>query len=337
MNKIVHLQLTNKDVPVRIDVVQYATEPAIDFFLDDYMPGAGARANLYIEKPDGTKIFNACTISENKITYQPTTQSFAAFGINICQLQIIERTGTAVSFLIFADVTRNIIDSSAIESQDEFTALEEALREVESWESNAFLYKGRLPAGTDLNNFLEQGRWHFGTGDNVANAPSGVTWGLMEILRNGNAGGIVMQRITSNNRIYLRQTTNGGQSWGNWNTFSSDAQRNGWTTYTATYKGLTVTLKVNNGNPALLRVKINGTTTETIATSQGYVTLGTFNDVTMPAGTLGYTVLGALHYGQLRLTGSKVDIGYTRKMADGTVGDILAGTGIYLDQAIVVG
>lgn len=337
MNKIVHLSLTKKDVPIRIDVVQYATIPSIVFVLDDYTPGSNATANLYIQKPDGTEIYNSCAISGNQVTYKPTTQSFASLGTSKCQLQIIEPNGTAVSFLVYADVTENIIDSSAIESQDEFTALEDALREVESWESNAFLYKGRLTASTDLNGFMEQGRWHFGTGDNIVNAPDGVTWGLLEILRNGNAGGIVMQRITANNKIYLRQTTNTGSTWTAWAVFSSDLQCNQWTTYSATYQGLTIILKVNTLMPTLVRVKISGTTTGVLATSSGYVTLATFSDVSMPAGTLGYAVLSALGYGQIRLASGKVDIGYTRKFSDGTTEDIPTGRGIHLDQAFIVG
>lgn len=142
MNKIVHLSLTKKDVPIRIDVVQYATIPSIVFVLDDYTPSVGATASLYIKKPDGTEIYNACTIEDNLVTYEPTTQSFAALGVNKCQLQIIESGETGVSFLIYADVTENIIDSSAIESQDEFTALEEALSTVSD-------YDGRITANTN--------------------------------------------------------------------------------------------------------------------------------------------------------------------------------------------
>lgn len=335
MNTIVHLSLTNKSVPTRFDVVQYATKPAITFVLDDYMPSG--TASLYIQKPDGTEIYNACTISGNEVTYQPTTQSFAAAGINKGQLQIVETNGTAVSFLMFIDVSENIIDSAAIESQDEFTALEQALREVETWEPNAFLYKGRLTAGTDLNGFMEQGRWHFGTSDNIVNAPDSVTWGLLEILRNGNTGGIVVQRITANNRIYVRQTTNTGSTWSAWAVFSSDAQRNQWTTYSATYQGLTVQLKVNQAMPTLMRVKIYGTTTATLATANAYVTLATFSDVSMPAGTLGYAIFGALGFGQIRLANGNVDIGYTRKLSDATTEDIPTGRGIWIDQTFIVG
>lgn len=335
MDKIVHLSLTKKDVPKRIDVVQYATTPSIIFVLDDYTPTG--TASLYIQKPDGTKIYNACTISGNQVTYKPTTQSFASLGTNKCQLQIIEPNGTAVSFLIYADVTENIIDSSAIESQDEFTALEEALREVESWESNAFLYKGRLSIGTDLNDFMEQGRWHFGTSDNIVNAPEGVTWGLLEILRNGNTGEIVMQRITANNRMYVRQTTNTGSTWTSWAVFSSDLQRNQWTTYSATYQGLSIYLKVNATMPTLIRLKISGTTTAPIASAQAYVTLATFSQITIPVATLGYAIFGAMDLGQLRIANGEVSIGYTRKLSDGTADDIPTGRGIWIDQAFIVG
>lgn len=134
MDKIIHLSITKKSVPIRMDFVQYATNPNIIFILDDYTPAVGATASLYIEKPSGAEIYNACSIWENKITYSPTTQSFAEEGTSTCQLQIVEPSGTAVSFLIFADVTKNIIDSSAIESTDEFTRLEEALQDLSRYD-----------------------------------------------------------------------------------------------------------------------------------------------------------------------------------------------------------
>lgn len=142
MYKIIDLSITKKSVPVRIDVVQYATKPDFLFVLTDYTPSTGATASFYIEKPSGQKVYNACTIDENQITYEPTTQSFAEEGTHTCQLQIVEADGTAVSFLIYAEVTKNIIDSSAIESQDEFTALEQALQTVSS-------YDGRITSNTN--------------------------------------------------------------------------------------------------------------------------------------------------------------------------------------------
>lgn len=166
MNKIVNLSLAKKSVPVRMDVVQYATKPNIVFVLDDYLPGLSAVASLYIEKPDGTKIYNACTIDGNQVTYEPTTQSFASLGINKCQLQIIESNDTAVSFLVYADVTENIIDSSAIESQDEFTALEQAIQtvgDITEIENRVTIAEENIVAVENRVTSVEEGKYDLGT------------------------------------------------------------------------------------------------------------------------------------------------------------------------------
>lgn len=130
MNKTIYLSLARKSVPIRFDVVQHATLPAITFVLEDYTPSVSAVASLYIKKPDGTQIYNDCTITDNQVTYEPTTQSFAEVGTCTCQLQIIEPNDVALSFLMYADVTPDTIDSEAIESTDEFTRLEAAIQEI---------------------------------------------------------------------------------------------------------------------------------------------------------------------------------------------------------------
>lgn len=150
MNKIVHLSITRKDVPTVIDVVQYATKPDIIFIIDDYEVKPGTTASLYIEKPDGTKVYNACTVDGNHLIYESTTQSFPLTGVSICQLQLIESEDTAMSFLIIAHVTKNIVDSSAVESQDEFTALEQALQTVSQ-------YDGRIEVLENKTEYL----WEF--------------------------------------------------------------------------------------------------------------------------------------------------------------------------------
>lgn len=175
MSKQITLALTRKTTPTRMDVVQYATAPDIIFNLEDYTPGAGAAARLYIEKPDGTEVYNDCTINGNQITYTPTTQSFAVPGINRCQLEITEASGVAVSFLIFANVTENIIDSSAIESKDEFTALQEALQTVSEFDGRIeYVEENYLPlSGGTLTGNLAVNKEEPGvsfTDENGANA-----------------------------------------------------------------------------------------------------------------------------------------------------------------------
>lgn len=238
MNKIIHLSITKKDVPIRMDVVQYATEPSIVFVLDDYTPSAGSVANLYIKKPDGTEIYNSCTISGNQVTYRPTTQSFAALGVSKCQLQIVKSGNTAVSFLIYADVTENIIDSSAVESQDEFTALEEALSTVSDYDgritTNANnisalttrmttaettlakvdgIERGAIAAGADLNSITDMGYYNVPANRGLVNAPTTAA-GILEVFRTATSSKTVQFYYTHSNNIYFRVWTT--SAWTDW-------------------------------------------------------------------------------------------------------------------------
>ena len=133
MRKTIHISLTTKSIPVRFDVVQYATYPEIEFICDDFIPSGSAR--IYVKKPSGAKVYNDCTIEGNSIIYKVTNQTFAELGINECQLEVMMSDGTAVSFKMFAHSSENIIDSEAVESTDEFTALEEALSTVGQYDS----------------------------------------------------------------------------------------------------------------------------------------------------------------------------------------------------------
>lgn len=128
MAKTVILSLTRKQSQVRLDVVQYTTAPDIVFIIEDYTPTG--RADFYIEKPSGEEIYNHCTIDGNKIIFTPTTQCFAEVGEQKAQLQILDGDKMAVSFPIQLVVAENIIDSSAAESQSEFTELQDAISTI---------------------------------------------------------------------------------------------------------------------------------------------------------------------------------------------------------------
>ena len=115
MERVIHLSLSSRKTYTIIEVVQYSTKPDIVFVIDDYLPAVGSECALYIEKPDGTKIYNACELDTNRITYHPTTQSFAVKGKQFGQLKIVEPDGVAISFPMLIDVTKTFIDDSAVE------------------------------------------------------------------------------------------------------------------------------------------------------------------------------------------------------------------------------
>lgn len=129
MNKIVSLYLSQKNVPARMDVVQGATAPGITFILEDYEPAAGAQAQIFIKKKE-SEVYNSCTLSGNEVTFNPTTGSFDEKGPCVAQLQITSGGTIAVSYRLYVWVEPNIIDGDAIEASDDFSALQQAIRDV---------------------------------------------------------------------------------------------------------------------------------------------------------------------------------------------------------------
>lgn len=126
MNKIVSLYLSQTNVPARMDVVQGATAPGITFVLEDYEPNNGATARIFIKKKE-SEVYNTCELDGNEATFNPTTTSFDEVGKCTAQLEIVSGGKIAVSYRIYVNVEPNIIDSSAIEAADDFSALQDAI------------------------------------------------------------------------------------------------------------------------------------------------------------------------------------------------------------------
>lgn len=129
MNKIIDLYLSRKDVPTRFDVVQGAQAPGITFVLRDYEPSAGATARIFIKKSE-SEVYNTCTLSGNEVTYNPTVTSFDEPGKCTGQLEIVSGGKIAMSYMLYINVEPNIIDASAIEAADDFSALQDAILAV---------------------------------------------------------------------------------------------------------------------------------------------------------------------------------------------------------------
>lgn len=134
MAKVINLAVARKPAPIIIDVVQYSTAPDIIFAIQDWQLPVGASANFYVEKISGAKIFNGCTVDGNNIIMTPTTQLSAEEGDNKAQLEVVSGGSIAYSFPMILRVAPCMVDDSAVESQDEFTALQEALDTVSSYD-----------------------------------------------------------------------------------------------------------------------------------------------------------------------------------------------------------
>lgn len=144
MNKIIDLYLSRKDVPTRFDVVQGSQAPAITFVLRDYEPQTGATARIYIKKKE-SEVYNTCTLSGNEVTYNPTVTSFDEPGKCTAQLEIVSGGKIAMSYRLYINVEPNIVDSSAIEATDDFSALQDAILAVGDMSS----YKAQTQENTN--------------------------------------------------------------------------------------------------------------------------------------------------------------------------------------------
>ena len=131
MNNIVNIQVAEYKPPVLIHYVQGSTEVPLEFHITDYEIPSDSTARIYIKRPDGTESYNDCTIDGNVITYKPTAQFFSVAGICTGQLQIMIGDDFLVTFPLIFDVAENIIDDSAIESSNEYGALESLLQEAQ--------------------------------------------------------------------------------------------------------------------------------------------------------------------------------------------------------------
>ena len=86
--------------------------------------------NIYVKKPDGTIIYNACTVSGNQVRAMFTNQALAVAGNAQVELEIISQDDTISTPIACIDILPTNIDSEAIESSNEFTALTDALNKV---------------------------------------------------------------------------------------------------------------------------------------------------------------------------------------------------------------
>ncbi len=97
-----------------------------------------ATVSLKVEKADGTRTLTAGTVSEGKILVELTNQTLAVAGTATCELQIIESEPTSLlkTLRFFLNIETEVYSDTVAESTDEFTALTEALAEVNDFKNN---------------------------------------------------------------------------------------------------------------------------------------------------------------------------------------------------------
>ncbi|MGI5896092.1 MAG: hypothetical protein ACOX6U_03950 [Oscillospiraceae bacterium] len=88
----------------------------------------GKAVSVYLEKPDGTKIYNTCAVSGSIVTIPLTAQMTAVYGVsNLFELQIVDAESHTLKVTLPPLYIVPSNHDNAIESSDEFSALSEAL------------------------------------------------------------------------------------------------------------------------------------------------------------------------------------------------------------------
>ena len=96
-----------------------------------------ATVSLKVEKADGTRTLTAGTVQEGKVLVGLTNQTLAVPGTAICELQIIgsEQPSVLKTIRFFLNIDAEVYSDDVPESTDEFTALTEALAEVNDFKN----------------------------------------------------------------------------------------------------------------------------------------------------------------------------------------------------------
>ena len=93
---------------------------------------AEATAILRAQKPDGTILYNHCVIDDGKVEYTITSQTVAVAGVYACELQISSGGRIIYSPYVTLNVMANLYSDAEVESSNEFTELDEALKKLPS-------------------------------------------------------------------------------------------------------------------------------------------------------------------------------------------------------------
>lgn len=104
-------------------------------------------ARVYVKKTDGTLVYNDCEIDGDYVVVQTTTQMTAAAGRSLIELEMTQGETVLSTPIFWLCVGDSIADDSAIESSNEFTALEQALQDVEELKKTGL--KGDTGNGID--------------------------------------------------------------------------------------------------------------------------------------------------------------------------------------------
>lgn len=112
--------------------------------------GATARVNYY--KPDGNKVINDCTISNNKVIVTYTQQMLAAAGTGFAEVQLYKDGSVLISASFYTKIVESVNGAGTITSDSESTSFTKLLVETTQARDSAQAARAATEKATDNAN-----------------------------------------------------------------------------------------------------------------------------------------------------------------------------------------
>lgn len=116
-----------------------------------YTIPSGVTARVKYYKPDGNKVINDCTISNNKVIVTYTQQMLAAAGTGFTEIQLYNGSSVLVSATYYTKIAESVYTDD-IESTDESTSLTKLIIETEQARDSAQAARTATEKATDNAN-----------------------------------------------------------------------------------------------------------------------------------------------------------------------------------------
>lgn len=131
LTQILNVQASRIGLFPTIDAVQGDSGRVLECRLTDFVIPSGSTARIYAQKPSGARVYNNAMVEGNMVSVDLTTQILAEVGKVVCQIEVDNGGERVTSFDFALNVVKSRVDGSAIESEDEFTVLEDAIDDAQ--------------------------------------------------------------------------------------------------------------------------------------------------------------------------------------------------------------
>jgi len=132
-------ELYQEHVVPMVNAKQYDSGRGVDITLTDcgavVVPASSDVCTLYCKKQDGTVSYLPGTVNGSAVRFDFTNTLLSDAGVVECEVEVTSGADTVSTPVFRMVVLPSNYDQSAIESQDEFTALETALQTVSQYDA----------------------------------------------------------------------------------------------------------------------------------------------------------------------------------------------------------